>query len=118
MVPAMTPAAARYAVLARPAMMPDLGSTLSTARVFRPYRGVLHFDQAGVEARQLVPLVIEVLHRLVIEQRIDVARVGFGVGLVGGAVVAQAPFGDGEGEGDVARQGGQSDGGEGPDRSA
>ncbi|MCY1444731.1 hypothetical protein D9M71_612160 [compost metagenome] len=59
-------------------------------------------------------LVVEVLDRLVVEQRVHRALVGAGVGLYRGAVVAGAPLGDGDGEQAIGEQGGEGDQGEAP----
>ncbi len=76
------------------------------------HRGVLGAAQVGAQAPGFVVLVVEVFHRLVVEQAVDGAGVGGGVGLVHGAAVFQAPVGDQHGEGDVDRQGHQGDGAE------
>ncbi|MNM92436.1 hypothetical protein D3C81_1047690 [compost metagenome] len=76
--------------------------------------GILQVAQILVVARRLVFLVVEVLDRLVVEQRVHGTFVGAGVGLHRGAVVAGAPFGDGEGPQAVDQQGGEGDGGEAP----
>ena len=61
-----------------------------------------------------MPFVAEILDRLIVEQRIDIARVRLGVGFVLGAVEAQAPLGDRKRERDVYRQRRQRDDGETP----
>jgi hypothetical protein len=66
--------------------------------------GVLELAQALVEALGLEALVAEVLHRLVVEQRVDRARVGLGVGVARVAVVAQPPLGHRERVRDVGRE--------------
>ena len=71
-------------------------------RLLRLHARVLELAQVLVVARRLVRLVVEVLDRLVVEQRVDRALVGARVGLDRGAVEARAPFGDREGPERVA----------------
>src|SRR5581483_4937107 len=56
---------------------------------------------ARVEAAGLVPLVVEVLHSLVVEQAVHRLGVGFRIRLVHFAAEADAPARDGEGEPDI-----------------
>jgi hypothetical protein len=60
--------------------------------------------QLGVVAAGFEGFVVEVLHRLVVDQAVDGAGVGGGVEFVGLAAQGGAPVGDLEGEGDVERQ--------------
>ena len=76
--------------------------------------GFFQGAQVLVVTRGLVGLVVEVLDRLVVEQRIHRALVGTGIGLHRGAVVAGAPFGNAEGPHRVGHQRGQGHGGEAP----
>ena len=77
-------------------------------------RGVLVLVQLLVVAARLELLVAEVLHRLVVEQRVDGARVGARVELVGAPADLHAPLGDQHGEHDVDGHGAEGDGGEAP----
>jgi hypothetical protein len=76
------------------------------------HRGILGLAQIVAQAFRFVILVVEILHRLVVEQAVHGAGVGGGVGLVHGAAVLEAPVGDQHGEGDVDRQGHEGDGAE------
>ncbi len=59
-----------------------------------------------------VSLVAEILHRLVIDQAVDGARIGLGIHFVHGAAEHHAPFGDHQREGDVDHERGKGDDGE------
>ncbi len=71
-----------------------------------------HAPQALVVALGFVGLVVEVLDRLVIEQRIDRAGAGLGIGLDRGAIELRAPFGHRHRPGDIGDQHEQRDDGE------
>ena len=73
-------------------------------RLLRHHARVLELAQALVVARRLVRLVVEVLDRLVVEQRVDRALVGARVGLDRGAEIARAPLGHRERPDRVAGQ--------------
>jgi hypothetical protein len=66
--------------------------------------GALVVLQAFVVALGFVVLVAEVLDGLVVDQRIDGLGVGLRIQLVHRAPEVGAPFGDGDGEGDVGDQ--------------
>src|SRR5206468_6947129 len=61
------------------------------------HSGALPALQALVVANRLELLVVEVLHRLVIEQAVDSSSIGLGIKLVHLPAEARAPFGDGHG---------------------
>ena len=71
-----------------------------------------HAPQALVVALGFVGFVVEVLDRLVVEQRIDRAGAGLGVGLDRGAIELRAPFGHRHRPGDIGDQHEQRDDGE------
>ena len=75
-------------------------------------RGALVAREGLLVAPRLVRLVAEVLDRLVVEQAVDRLGIRLLVALVHPAPVLGAPLGDGEGEGDVARDGDEGDEGE------
>jgi hypothetical protein len=83
-------------------------------RGLEAHRGVLVLAQVLVVAPRLELLVAEVLHRLVVEQAVDGARVGPGIELVGAAPDVDAPFGHQDGEGDVHRHRAEGHRGEAP----
>ena len=70
--------------------------------------------QVLVVAPRLEFLVAEVLHRFVIQQAVDGARVGLRVELVGAPADVHAPLGDQHGERDVDRHGAEGDRGKAP----
>ena len=74
-----------------------------------PHRRRLVALQALVVAARLEVLVAEVLHRLVVEQAVDGARVGLRVELVGVLPDLDAPLGDEERVADVGGHRGESD---------
>jgi hypothetical protein len=76
--------------------------------------GFLELHETAVVAGELVPLVAEILDRLVVQQRIDRARVSLGVGRVRRAVVTKAPLGDRERERDIDDERRERDRGETP----
>ncbi len=86
----------------------------SPSEVSLLHRGLLVAAQVLVVAPRLVFLVVEVLHRLVIEQAVDRARVGARIELVGVPPDADAPLGNEEGEGEVDRHRGEGHGDEAP----
>ena len=69
------------------------------------YRRLLVEPARDIEAPRLVPLVAEILDRLVVEQAVDGLGVGLAVPLVHAPPVFQPPFGDREGEGDIEADG-------------
>ena len=75
-------------------------------------RGALVAREGLFVAPRLVRLVAEILDRLVVEQAVDRLGIRLLVALVHPATVFRAPLGDGEGEGDVARDGDEGDEGE------
>ncbi|MCY1282624.1 hypothetical protein D9M70_314660 [compost metagenome] len=83
-------------------------------RLGRAHPGVFQMAQVLVVALGLVLLVVEVLDRLVVDQRIHRALVGAGVGLHRGAVEARAPLGHRHGPDAVGQQREQGDQGEAP----
>src|SRR5262249_20870751 len=91
------------------------GDDHALADVERGERG-LAFDrrslvsaQRAVEALGLVLLIREILHRLEIEQAVDRFGVGFAVALVHLAAELDPPISNGDGEDDVANNGGEGD---------
>src|SRR5712664_2746482 len=77
-------------------------------------RRVLVFPEVLVVAARLELFVAEVLHRLVVEQAVDGARVSARVELVGAAADLHAPLGDRHRGGDVHHHRAEGDGGEAP----
>src|SRR2546425_1933978 len=80
----------------------------------RPPRSTLFPYTTLFRSPRLELLVAEVLHRLVIQQAVDGARVGPRVELVGAPADLHAPLGDQHRERDVDRHGAEGDRGEAP----
>jgi hypothetical protein len=114
-VPLTTPTVARHMMsvtaMAMIALCPMLSADsdvwLLTACLFQPL-------EALVVPARLPLLVAEVLHRLVVEEAVDRARVGLAVEVVHRAPEMRAPFRDHHGERDVDRERAGGDRGERP----
>jgi hypothetical protein len=104
MRPSATPDAARHIIAVTPTAMIAAWPMLRYERDFwLVIWAAVHFE-LGVVAAGFEVFVVEVLHRLVVDQAVDGAGVGGGVEFVGLAAQGGAPVGDLEGEGDVERQ--------------
>ena len=73
------------------------------------HRRIFIAPERIVEAPRLMRLIAKILHRLIVQQAVDGLGVGLLVGLVHGAAELDAPFGDRQGEGDIAGDGREGD---------
>jgi len=80
-------------------------------RGLRLHRHVFPAGERGVVAAVFVALVVEVFHRLEIEQAVHRLGVGLRVQRIHLMTVLHAPVGDGEGKGDIDRHGDEGDDG-------